>query len=82
MWTVFKRCYGLDLDVCWDGEYDYFDTKEEAEKFASALEESYSPKFCTPDHPWYKSKFYAWEVNEDYLRHNQYQNALLRAEGV
>ena len=83
MWTVMWRGYpSFDEDVCWDEEYNYFDTQAEAEKFASVLEDSYSERNCTSDHPWYKSKFYAWEIGEEYIRSNRYKWALWKASTV
>ena len=77
MYTVFRKCWGLDQDVCWDEEYDYFESEKEAQKFARELEYSYTDEAgCPPEHPWYGSKFYVQEISEEYIRskRNTYAN--------
>lgn len=67
MWTVMRKGHGSDEDICFNGTYKYMETKEEAEKLASELENKYSGKNCSLMNPWCCSKFYAWEVPDSFL---------------
>lgn len=81
MWTVFRRCYGLDEDMCEIGERDYFTFKAEAEAVAKELEECYADDGWD-GHPYYKSKFYAWEVTKSYIESVNHRWAMQKANAV
>lgn len=84
MYTVMRRSIcGIDDDVCWDHEYEYFESEKKAERFAKQLEESYSAKAgCLPEHPWYGSKFYVWKLPDNYLKSREHQNILWQTANV
>ncbi len=81
MWTVFVRNPGIDEDFCFENDYDYFKSKKAAEKFASELEDNYRDEEWL-GHKYYKCKFYAWEISEEYISNKQWQWALQMAENV
>jgi len=70
-WTVFRKCYpSYDEDMCWEKEWDYFDNREEAIKRANDMESNFSDKEWE-GHPYYKCKFYAEEISEEYIAEKQ-----------
>lgn len=81
MWTVFRKRIGIDEDFCFENDYDYFDDREEAENFAKELETCYADS-SWDGHPYYRSKFYAWEITQEYVDQKCCQYALWKASLV
>ncbi len=71
LYGVFRKgLFGNDTDFCEENELNYFDSFNEANKVADELTE------CYADDDWYghkyhRSKFYAKEISEEYLRSRQ-----------
>lgn len=81
MFTVYKKCVGIDIDMCWEEDIDYFDTRSEAVAFAKMLNETYSDP-SWKGHKHYLGKFYDAEISKATIDHKCYQNALLKANSI
>lgn len=77
MYAIFKHRWFGDEDICsdCDGEYDYFDSRSEAEEVANDLTKEMS-KDEWSGHRWHGARFYVKEVDDIYLRSVQHSNAM------
>ena len=75
MWTIMVRSYPMLEDFCWEHDIPYFTRKAEAIKEAEKLQKIWSQ----PDgngHKYYKAKFYAEKITEEYIAAKQHRWAM------
>ena len=72
-YEIYRHTICGDRDI---EDFDYFDNKAEAEKFASDLTENYKED---DGHPWSGDKFFVREISEQTIEDRQHSWALQKA---